>query len=285
MARQSGALPSCSRNEAVNRLLGGSTIEHLVGVGFLLKPTAAGFHIDDTPDHYAAVLVLSGEGWYTDHQGRRYALRPGSLFQRLPGQCHSTRHTTDGRWSECFLRLGAGLFNELSKLGVLDDARPVLYPGLNTALIDDFDKLLHHFKHKPSDDLPEGLALAISLLSKLYQRDRRQREATDDQRLVREASDKLSQRLADRLRPEDVAEEMACGYERFRKLFKTHMGVAPGEYRIKCRIEQASSMLASGQSSVKEVAIALGYPDVFSFSKQFKKVVGVAPKTLLANKA
>ncbi len=66
------------------------------------------------------------------------------------------------------------------------------------------------------------------------------------------------------------------GYDRFRKTFREVVGLSPGEYRIRRRIQEASRLLRSG-TPVGEVAHRLGYADQFAFSKQFKSRTATAP--------
>jgi AraC-like DNA-binding protein len=67
-------------------------------------------------------------------------------------------------------------------------------------------------------------------------------------------------------------------YERFRKIFREQTGLSPNDYRIRRRMDLARAMLVQQRSSIKQIAYTLGYPDPFSFSRQFKQVVGVPPK-------
>jgi AraC-like DNA-binding protein len=70
---------------------------------------------------------------------------------------------------------------------------------------------------------------------------------------------------------------MGLSYERFRKIFRQRQGLSPGDYRIRRRIDQAKALITQHRLSNKEIAYALGYADPFTFSKQFKQVVGMSP--------
>ncbi len=39
----------------------------------------------------------------------------------------------------------------------------------------------------------------------------------------------------------------------------------------------AQKMLADNDLSIKEIALELGYSDAYTFSKQFKKLMGLSP--------
>jgi AraC-like DNA-binding protein len=76
----------------------------------------------------------------------------------------------------------------------------------------------------------------------------------------------------------DAARHLGLGVENFRKKFRSVVGVPPGTWHMQRRIEKATALLAT--MSVVETARELGYPDAFAFSRQFKRVTGVAPKVL-----
>ena len=59
----------------------------------------------------------------------------------------------------------------------------------------------------------------------------------------------------------------------FKEVFKT----TPHQYYVQKKITLAKEFLSCGMS-VKETAIRCGYPDIFSFSKQFKLVEGHCPR-------
>lgn len=62
--------------------------------------------------------------------------------------------------------------------------------------------------------------------------------------------------------------------ERFRKT----MGNTPLTYLRTVRMQQAMGALSESERSLEQIAQEVGYQDAFSFSKVFKKTVGVAPR-------
>ncbi len=70
-----------------------------------------------------------------------------------------------------------------------------------------------------------------------------------------------------------------CGVSEvyFRRLFLAKYGVSPKEYLINLRIRYAKQLLSSGEFSVSRVAELCGYPEPCHFSREFSRIVGVAP--------
>ena len=68
---------------------------------------------------------------------------------------------------------------------------------------------------------------------------------------------------------------LSCVY--FRKLFTRLMGQAPMAYVHGLRIQKAKEMLRSDFGTIAEVADAVGYCNVYHFSKMFKQQTGLSP--------
>ncbi len=71
----------------------------------------------------------------------------------------------------------------------------------------------------------------------------------------------------------------AAGLERRTLLrrFASATGMSPIEYCRRVRIARAREVLEGGETSQKELAESLGYKDVASFTRAFRKAVGSAP--------
>ncbi|MCB2359182.1 helix-turn-helix transcriptional regulator [Clostridium estertheticum] len=64
------------------------------------------------------------------------------------------------------------------------------------------------------------------------------------------------------------------------KLFKESTGTSPINYLIKLRLSNAKHSLEIGDQSIKKIALSVGYPDMYHFSKLFKKYYGYPPSKL-----
>lgn len=263
------------RQESAYRSLGPSRARS-IGCGLLLKTDRILDFDDIAPGDYSAVWCLRGSGTYRDESGASWRLEPGTLFHRFPGRRHTTVFDPGCRWAEAFLMFAPSVGNALAGLGVIDPRRAVQRPGIDLALLDDLARQIGELRDAEEGELPRHLARLLQLLTELVSRDG-ERQQVDPHRA---AVDLACRRLADeqRLPLPALARALGLSYERFRKVFRERMGMSPGEYRIRRRIDRARALLTSGAEPVKAIADTLGYPNPYAFSAQFKQVVGESPE-------
>lgn len=87
----------------------------------------------------------------------------------------------------------------------------------------------------------------------------------------------VSNHLSEIIYIHELAEYINMSEKYFITFFKKTMGITPRQYIIQIKMKKALEYLQEQNYSVKEVAGLVGYPDIYSFSKSFKKIYGVAP--------
>lgn len=80
-----------------------------------------------------------------------------------------------------------------------------------------------------------------------------------------------------RITVDKLADMVGLSKQYFRKVFEAHCGMNPKEYQVRMRINYSRFLLEQSSQSIKQVALTLGYRDQYSFSKQFKQVMGYSP--------
>ncbi len=75
-----------------------------------------------------------------------------------------------------------------------------------------------------------------------------------------------------------IAKYDGLSYSHFRKLFKKFTGQAPYDFLLQTRMHHAAKYMRYKNISVKELAAIYGFPDQASFSKLFKKKIGLSPR-------
>ncbi len=75
-----------------------------------------------------------------------------------------------------------------------------------------------------------------------------------------------------------VAAQFALSESRYRAKFKEEVGLAPGEWLMKMRLEKARDLMLLENLSVTETGRRVGFEDPFHFSRNYKKYFGISPK-------
>ena len=73
----------------------------------------------------------------------------------------------------------------------------------------------------------------------------------------------------------ELAAESGISDVYFRKIFKECYGMPPAKYLSSLRIKKAKQLLISDGISIGEAASAVGFSDIYVFSKAFKRIVGI----------
>ena len=81
----------------------------------------------------------------------------------------------------------------------------------------------------------------------------------------------------------DVAEASFVSPGYLSRIFKRYVGINLVDYINKMKIEKAQSMMKNGQRRINELALSIGFDNVYYFSKVFKKISGVSPRDYLKN--
>lgn len=123
-------------------------------------------------------------------------------------------------------------------------------------------------------------ALLVLFFSTLFRLNEEQQG--DRQGLRNSVCEKLQRLVAAtpdrRLTPADLAEEAGLSLDYFTRLFRATYGMASRKWLVRERLRWAAQRLNESDIAVGALAKQLGYPDIFSFSRQFKQVHGVSPR-------
>ena len=119
----------------------------------------------------------------------------------------------------------------------------------------------------------------MSLLYKIFAQISRENYIPDGQyRAIKPAIDHIETYFRDeKLSVEGLAQLCGISDSYLKKLFIRKFGMPPSKYVISLRIHYACDLLQTGFYSVARVAELCGYRDIYFFSRQFKKYMGVSP--------
>lgn len=236
-------------------------------------------------EHYVLHFCLKGRGEY-QFQDTHRAIGPGEGFLVLPGEVVSIQADRMEPWTQIWVGFtGHRAAEYLGRCGLGPD-----------------DRVFHC-------DTPEQLELCVQemvryemagrghellLLGELYRflgwivhssggQSRRSREAGAE--YVERAADYIRSHFQEDLTVSKLARYVGLNRSYLTTVFQNTLHISPQQFLMHFRMEYASQLLREGTLSVSEVARSCGYPDPLTFSKAFKRTLGVTPSQYQSGQA
>lgn len=88
----------------------------------------------------------------------------------------------------------------------------------------------------------------------------------------------IEDNYADSVALKDMVNVANMSTSYFTKLFREHTGMTPHEYLINYRVGQAKKALRRTTEPVGQVAVRVGFQDVCSFTRAFRRITGTTPR-------
>jgi AraC-like DNA-binding protein len=232
-------------------------------------------------DDFDFLFVWAGRGEMLCDD-KPVSMRPGSAFCLRPRHQYHATHDPQHRLGVCFIHFdfvdasGAVIypkdadlpphFGRLAKVqfyeGVLRHVAELFQSGNAGAKARAADYLalaLSDFRHESSFGGPSGLELEyIKRITKVM-------------RHVRESPGRI-------FAVSELSKLAAYSKSHFTRIFTRVAGIGPKEFCIRVRMERAQQFLLESSMSIDQIALALGYADMFFFSRQFKQQFGMPPR-------
>ena len=94
--------------------------------------------------------------------------------------------------------------------------------------------------------------------------------ARAENQIVDEAVQIISQRICEKITLEDLADAVHVSVSYLCRIFNSHIGLPPGKYITRIRLEECKTLLREGEYSMGGIARRMGFSSAQHFSKQFR---------------
>ncbi|MGN7457981.1 AraC family transcriptional regulator [Paenibacillus pasadenensis] len=226
-----------------------------------------------TPFHYL-IAVAEGEGEFLQGGGR-YRLGPGDLFALFPETIHEYYASPDNRLQQLILAFDGPEAAALLERGGLTPERPHR-SGLSAGeLMRCLDRFLEEADGEPSD--LARLARFHEAMALLAEASPGAGRRPAEEGWLRQARDYIDLHYAGGITVSGAADHVGIDRTHFSKRFREAYGVTPIRYIQGLKLAEAERLLGHTSLTLSEIAYSVGYPDLFSFSKAFKKHKGRSP--------
>ncbi len=228
-----------------------------------------GWHIDrGRTDGLLLHYVIKGSGVFIK-KGITHPISAGDLFVCRPGESATYIASINDPWDYAWVNFSCA--PELESLFSED----VIHIPAATRI---FTQIAN------SGDEPAKEWTVCGLLYQLFAMLAEvQNRPCADQGYLSKAVTYIESNYAQDIQVSQIADTLGLNRSYFCRVFKQHMGMSPQEYIVSYRLEQAEKLLTGTKLSQKEIALRVGYPDVYALSRMFKRRYGIAPGKFRAN--
>ncbi len=226
---------------------------------------------------------------------RRYCLNGGDLFLTLPNELHSTGGYPCGPGNiYCLLVKVPKPGGRLLGLSV-GDTRSLLHPFLTApdrqfgairAVKNLFDELL---KLRDEEGVllrrPRIRATVLHLLLAILDSSARHTQKSQPSRRISQVVQTIRDCPEREYRLQSLAKQTHLSLSRFKGRFKSETGLSPRQFILQTKIEAAQTMLRTGDQSITQIAMDLGFVSSQYFATVFKRIAGETPRHYRQNSA
>lgn len=227
---------------------------------------------------YALVYMTEVDGYYCDDNGFTCDLTSGDLVLIVPELAHAYGPKSGTAWQQIYFVFNGPQFDLWREQGLLATDRPVWH----LEPVDYWSRRLAEVVVPEEGQTPPaalramGRFLAILADALAARADAAAGPAAPA--WIEESERLLGSPGARRwLTPQETAAAVGLSYDNFRKQFTARVGLSPGQFQKRRKIDRACAAIYHGSHGLKELAEELEFCDVFHFSKAFKQVMGMSP--------
>lgn len=98
-----------------------------------------------------------------------------------------------------------------------------------------------------------------------------------DERRVAAALHRIERDAAERLPLAELARDSAASPYHFLRIFEQVVGMTPHQYVLRTRLHRAAVHLRRSDERITTIALATGFNDVSTFTRRFRRLMGVSP--------
>ncbi len=254
-----------------------SNAESVIGAGFAQRKGKDDMFMSHTFTEYYMCIVLEGSGVVIDAEANAYPIMKHTVFQCIPGQTLSLLINDTVPWREFRDRLSETTRQSIGTLCSLQDRQPTFQM-----------KVYPHYERWMNDIADSIASCSPEHVMEVYYDIQRfvtyiQLQCEDEEKavalsVIRQASMMVLKNPEKPVSIAEIADAFFMSRTQFSRIFAQYAQSTPLKYLQHLKFCYAQRKIHEGMP-LREVAAMFGYSDQFSFSKQYKKVLGISPST------
>lgn len=226
-------------------------------------------------NRYLFQYTLSGSGMFVN-RGKPCVMEPGRAFlAKIPGNHVYFLPESGSRWEFIFIMIYG---SEAEKYWdrILAAMGPTPYIPPAAPIIRLLNNIFRDAACKKIQDGYQSAGLAYQFLMELCRAAHKPCEADYTDR-IRSAVSGMKDNAGTIGGIEEIANRLGISQHHFIRQFTKTMGVSPGKYLSKIRMEKAVDLLIHTDLPLESIAASVGYSNANYFGKAFQRYLGMSP--------
>lgn len=225
--------------------------------------------------HCGFLVPLSGKALYK-FGDTPYYLEYGTILHAGPNMQLNKYVGTEEDWHYYLVHYDIRDMNESKDFIEQLHFTVMMNEGLSSQLIECCRQMFYYYRQSnPNHDI-HMKALLYKMIALITDAKRENHLMTEFQK-INYIKEYIANHLAETLSISQLASLVDMSLKRFTYIFTKIVGVSPKKYMNQIKVRKAEELLLSTDKSLVEIAMDVGYDDVFYFSRFFKKHTSYAP--------
>lgn len=233
-------------------------------------------HVFPRHTHDGLMLSLIDQGAQkVTHKGTSHIGAPGRIVSMAPNEAHSGEPAAEEGWGYRSMTVSSALLEQMIGLCANSFSSEIVIE--DTELSGSMSSLFRSLDTASSLELESRLSGMLETFAARYARPVwKPAHVGREDRAVEQARAYLAANPHANVTMADLSQAVGLDAFRLSRAFSTRLGLPPHAWHLQCRLREAQSRLAAGES-VSHVAFDLGFSDQAHLTRLFKRLTGVTP--------
>lgn len=222
------------------------------------------------------VYIPTGGG-ILETKEKNFEVNPGDMLMLYNNEWHRYKPNSEEGWEEYWIGFEGDFFEDSIKQEVFPESKSyVKHLGYKEEIIFLMSQSLELIRRNTNGYRKILSGILIQLLAYTITSEENEFK-TGEEDIANKTIKTIRTQLYKEIDFEELASKFNLSYSRFRTIFKQQTGIAPQQYLIQERIQNAHRLLSNTDKGIKEIASLTGFRSVYYFSRIFRQKTGLSP--------
>lgn len=239
----------------------------------------AKFHYRERPFGCAdniLIYCVDGKGHYQTEE-REYSVLPGHFFILPPGKFHMYQADIRNPWTIYWVHFSGNMVKALNNLIKIEDFIAPSKIAPDKRIIEQWNDIYGALNTELTEQHLTYANLSLYRLLAFFVCPVQVSAPVHKEDPISNSIAYMKMNINQLFTVNDLAAKQNFSTSHYATLFKNKTGNAPIDYFIRLKIKFACQLLKQSDLKIADISVAVGYDDVFYFSRIFKKITGNAP--------